>query len=304
MLRDSKGSAYAGLIFVIFIWGVAPLITLYFYDYFSPTIRLAMGAAVSGIAMLLISAKHLKLLNKTYFKIAVPTGACVGIANILQKIGLQYTTPTHYAFLENLSVVVVPIILFLLIRKRPSPLTLCSVGLCLLSSLVLTNMLSGSGQMYPVGDLLCALAGIIYGVNIAVTGTYAKKFFVPLYLTIQILTEAVLGFGSAILLHATGIEPILFTPSARLLFLNVLFVLTSSTLGWLIRTNSMKKVDPTVVAVMMPFSSAVTTFASILWGKDTLSLPLVIGTVLGLVAIILSGLGDRAPAKDDPIEEK
>ncbi len=298
MSEMGKGRAYAGLIFVIFIWGISPLVTLYFYDFFSPTIRISIGAAVSGIAMLLISLPQRRLLDKSYFKIAVPTGACVAIANILQKIGLQYTTPTHYAFLENLSVVLVPVLLFLLTRKKPNALTITASFLCLVSSMILTGMLTGGATVNWTGDLLCALAGLFYGVNIAVTGTYAKRFFVPLYLTIQILVEALISFVSALVFDAVGIEEILFTPDLLPILLNVGFVLISSTLGWLIRTNAMKKVDPTVVAVMMPFSSVVTTIASIFMGKDTVSYTLIIGAVLGFVAIILSGLGDRTPKKE------
>lgn len=59
----------------------------------------------------------------------------------------------------------------------------------------------------------------------------------------------------------------------------------------------MKSVDPSAVAVMMPFSSVMTTVISICTGSDTLSFNLVIGVTLGLVAIILSGFGDKAPRK-------
>ena len=114
---DKKYLAYLGLIFVILVWGVAPLITLRFYQYYSPTIRIAFGDAISILALLLISAKKLHLLDKTYLKVAIPTGFFMALANILQKIGLQYTTPSHYAFLENLSCIAVPALLYFLIKK-------------------------------------------------------------------------------------------------------------------------------------------------------------------------------------------
>ncbi len=290
-----KSGAYAGLIFVLFVWGLAPLITVYLHNFFSPTIRIAMGTFFCAISMLLISINHLSEINKDYLKLAIPTGACIGIADILQKIGLLHTTPSHYAFLENLSVVVVPILLFFLIKKKPSFLMILASALCLLSCFILTGMLSGGAEIFWLGDSLCALAGVFYGINIAITGINAKKFFVPLYLTIQLLTETVLSFVSAILLDVTGIEPIMFTFEAKPIILNIVFVLVSLTLGWLIRTYAMQSVDPTVVAVMMPFSATVTVIVSIILGKDTLSLELVIGAVLGLIAIILSGLGDREP---------
>ena len=292
MLKNKKTVAYLGLIFVIFLWGVSPLITLYFYKFYSPTMRVAFGSLTSGLAMLLVAGKRIKLLNRSYFKLALPTGLCLGLADISQKIGLQYTTPTNYAFLENLSVITVPLILFILIRKKPAPLTVLAIALCLASSLVLTGILTDGGS-FGKGDILCAAAGMLYGVNIAITGRYAKGVCVPLYLSVQLLCVSMLGFLSTFVLSGLGIEPYYFTLRLGTILLLVLFVLVSSTLGWLIRTAAMKEVDPTVVAVMMPFSSVVTVLVSVLSGTDTLTPSLVIGAVLGLSAIVLSGLGER-----------
>ena len=119
-----RRSAYLGLIFVILVWGCFPLITLYFYKYYSPTIRVAFTAMISGLALLIISRKKLKMLDKSYFALAIPTGIAMSLADIVQKIGLKYTTPTHYAFLENLSCIVVPILLIFMLKKLPSFLTI------------------------------------------------------------------------------------------------------------------------------------------------------------------------------------
>lgn len=289
--KNSKFSAYLGLIFVIFMWGVSPLVALYFYNFFSPTIRVFMGAFTGSIALFLISFKKLNLLTKKCFKLAVLTGVFLATANILQKIGLKYSTPTHYAFLENLSVIVVPIILFIITKKKPSFLTISAAFLCLASSFVLTGVFGEKNALFS-GDILCALAGAFYGVNIAVTGTYAKEVYVPIYLMLQTATEAVISLISAIVFNATGIEKVFFTFDIKLIVANTIYVLISATLCWLIRTNAMKKVDPTVVSVMMPFSSVITTIASIIMGSDTLSLNLIIGVVLGLAAVIMSSFGD------------
>lgn len=292
MQKNKKTAAYFGLIFVIFLWGAAPQITLYFYEFYSPTIRVAFGSLTSGLAMLLVAGRRVRLLDRRYLGLAIPTGACLGAADILQKIGLQYTTPTNFAFLENLSVVTVPLLLYFIVKKKPTPLTVISVVLCLASMLILTGVLTEGGG-FGKGDILCAIAGMLYGVNIAITGLFAKGVCVPLYLSIQLLTTALLGLLSALTLDGAGIEPLFFTPDIGIVLLLVLFVLVSSTLGWLIRTAAMKEVDPTVVAVMMPFSAAVTVFVSVLSGTDTVTPSLVIGALLGLVAIILSGLGER-----------
>ncbi len=120
----------------------------------------------------------------------MPTGFFVGLANLLQKIGLQYTTPTKYAFLENLSCVVVPLLFFLFIRRKPGALTVTASVLCLVGCFVLSGLsLSGGGVSFGAGDVLCALAGILYGVNIAATGVYAKKLNAMYYVMIQMLVN-------------------------------------------------------------------------------------------------------------------
>ena len=289
----NKLLTYAGLIFVIIIWGIYPLIALRFYKYYSPTIRIAFSCLVCAIALLIISRHKLNLLNKTYFMVAIPTGFFLAVADILQKIGLLYTTPTHYAFLENLSCVVVPILLIFFVKKKPSFLTIAAALLCLLSSFVLTGVTADSGNISPIGDTLCALAGVFYGINIAGTGAFAKKLDAPLYLMIQMFTEVIISSVGAVVFDATGIEKIKFSFDLRLILACIVIAFTVSTLCWLIRTKAMKHVDASVVAVMMPFSSIITTIVSIFVGNDTLNANLAIGVVLGLIAIILSGLGDR-----------
>lgn len=288
-----RRSAYLGLIFVILVWGCLPLITLYFYKYYSPTIRVAFTAMISGLALLIISRKKLKMLDKSYFALAIPTGIAMSLADIVQKIGLKYTTPTHYAFLENLSCIVVPILLIFMLKKRPSFLAIVASLLCLLSSFALTGMSGNMEGVYWYGDLLCALSGLFFGINIAATGVYGIKMYTPLYLMIQMFTEAIFSFVGSLALDVTGIEKIVFNFDWRLIIANIVIVLLGSTLCWLIRTNAIKYVGPTVVAVMMPFASVVTTVLSIMLGKDKISAGLILGVILGLAAILLSGFADR-----------
>ena len=290
---NSKRLAYAGLILVVVLWGISPLATLYFYEYYSPTIRVSFTAMICAVSMMIIARKKWHLLNKTYFKVAIPTGFFMAMANIMQKIGLQYTTPTNYAFLEKLSVLVVPILLFFFIKKKPGILTILGAVLCLFSSFTLTGMKPDMTGISLVGDLLCALAGIFYGVNIAGTGAFAKKLYTPLYLMIQMFVEMIVSAIGSVVFHVTGIERIMFDFDWRLIVANVIYVLIISTFCWLIRTNAMKHVDASVVAVMMSFSSVVTMVLSVLAGSDVLTVSLIVGAVLGLISIILSALGDR-----------
>lgn len=298
-MKNKITLSYLGLIFVILLWGISPLITLRFFDFYSPTILISYSSLVCAVILLIISHKKLKVLNKTYFIIAIPTGFFMAIANVLQKIGLLYTTPTHYAFLENLSCLVVPFLMFLFIKKKPSFLTISAALLCLISSFILTGMTTDDRSISLIGDLLCAFAGILYGINIAGTGAFATKLYAPLYLMIQMLVQGVVAFVGSVFLDITGIEKTRITLNLGLIITYTVIVFITSTLCWLIRINAMKHVAASVVAIMMPFSSVVTTFSSIIAGKDVLTLNLIIGVIIGLIAIILSGFGDKQKKTKD-----
>ena len=115
---DKKTLSYSGLFFVVCIWGTAPLVTQYFYKYYSPSIRLFFCELILFVTCICISGKRLKEFNFEYIKVGIPTGFFLALANISQKIGLIYTTPARYAFLENLSCISVPVLMYFLIRKK------------------------------------------------------------------------------------------------------------------------------------------------------------------------------------------
>ena len=138
------------------------------------------------------------------------------------------------------------------------------------------------------GVILCALAGVFYSVNIAGTGIYAKRLDTGLYLLVQFAVQFVVSATYSILFIK---EPqFSFHP----LHLGALAgtVLLSTVLCWIIRTACLKKLDPSFIAVAMPFSSVVTGVISVLTGADTLSLALIGGAVLIFAAIMISGLAD------------
>ena len=295
-----KKAAYGAVVGVMVVWGIAPLIAVYMLEQFSASIYTALGGFVSAIALTVLFCKRLKELNKDYLKIAVPTGFCNALAAVLQKIGLQYTTPTQYIFLENLSCVVVPFLTWLFIGRKPSVWKIVAAFVCLASSFVLSGLNFSDGSVgFGVGELLCAAAGLLYGVNIAATGAYGKRFVGGLYVMVHMWIQGVVGLVTALVLNGTmganglPLEAIKLPTEPWWYFLQIAFVLLTSTLCWILRTNSMKYVDASVVAVIMPMSAVVTGVLSVATGVEPLTVNLVLGATLGLAAVFLSTYGDR-----------
>lgn len=288
--------AYASIVFVVLVWGIAPLVTSLVLQFYTPSIYSATSALISGIALLVFCSPNLKQIDKDLLKIAIPTSFFNALANLLQKIGLQYTTPTQYAFLENLSCVVVPILLYFFIKKKPGILTISASVLCLIGCFILSGMnFSDGGISFGKGEMLCAMAGCLYGVNIAATGAFAKKFNPALYVMIQTWVNMAVSFATAIALNVIKvdgmvIEKIAFSWDVWHLLALTGIALIVSTFCWIIRTNAMKYVSATVVAVMMPFSSVVTGVSSVAAGTDAFTLHLALGGLVVLAATFLSSM--------------
>ena len=307
-LKRKRTIAYVGIVAVVFIWGIYPIFTSDLLTSYSGGAFTFISSLISAVVLLPECLPRLKLLNRAYFKIAVPTGLFVGAANLMQKIGLRYTTPTRYAFLENLSCLVVPILLFFFIRKKPGLLTVLSSVLCLVGCFVLCGV-DPSGGAIGVGEILCALAGIFYGVNIAATGVFAGRLNAMVYVMIQMWVNVAVSGVAAIALdritvNGQPIERFAFSFDPVKLVTLAVLVLAIGTFGWIVRTEALKYVNASVVAVVMPFSSVVTGGVAVAVGKDTFGLPLLFGGLIILFSSILSSVADIRESRSAKIHLK
>ena len=295
--------SYIGIVSVILIWGLVPLAKKALIGgSFSAAVYSTITTFSAACVLLILSRHRLAELGVGYFKVAVPTGLCVGLASVLQALAYNFdTSPTNQAFLENLSCITVPVILLFAVRKKPSALTVAASILCLLSSVVLAGVFD-TGLSFSAADILNALAGLLYGVNIAVTGIYAKKYHASLYVMIQLFIQAAVSALMAlsfnyICIGGEPVDPFVFTPNLWLVLCVACIGIMANAVCWTVRTSAMRYVSANVVAVMMPFSAVITGVAAVIVGQDRASSSLIIGAVLGLAASLMSSVNDIRESK-------
>lgn len=296
--KSSQITAYISICAVVLIWGVIPTLKKTLIGgLFSASVYTAMTTLAGALALLALVRKDLKSLSASYFKVAVPTGLCVAAASLVQAIAYNYdASPTKQAFLENLSCIIVPVLMLLLAKKKPSVMTVAAALICLASSFVLGNVFS-AGLSVLAADILNALAGLLYGVNIAFTGIYAKKFDPKLYVMIQLFVQAISSVLMALLFNFVPfggklIDPFVFTPKIWLILLVFALGTVTNAVCWTLRTSAMRYISPSVVAIISPFSAVVTGVLAVIIGMDSISPSLIIGAILGLAAALLSSFGD------------
>lgn len=304
-LNHKKILYFLALAIVIIVWGVDPVIFSYFYNDYSATVLTAVSAFTSAIVFIIISGKNFKKIDKKFIKVAIPIAVLNSTGALIQKIGLQYTTPAYYSFLEYLACAIAPIVLIFLTKKLPKLLQVVSIILCLSGTFILSGLMNESFK-FSIGEILCALSGVTFGFSIAITGTYAKDidlnlltaFHMILYFIISISLMIALNF---ITLNGQPLEPIKFSLNPLKLIPAALFGLLTVGICWTLKNNALTKLNPIFVTLFTPLSAVLSGTLSVILKIDELSLNLVIGAILIISASIISGLSN---VKDEKLINK
>lgn len=292
------------LLAVVVTWGIDPVVNTYLYNYYSAAVLTVLCTFSSWIMFIILSAKKLRGINADLFKTVLPISIFNSAACLLQRIGLQYTTPASYAFLEHISCVTVPIVMILFFRKRSGPLQWLASLICLVGCFILA-MGSSGGFAIGVGEVLCTLAGVVVSYSIVMTGNCSKKIDIYLFMTVHMGVYCLSSLGLAVALNyitvgGTPIERAVITWDPRLILFCALFGLFSVGACWLFRNEATRYTSPSFVAIISPFSAIVTGVASLLLGYDKMSPTLAISAVMILAAVMLSGVADARSKTDLP----
>ena len=89
------------------------------------------------------------------------------------------------------------------------------------------------------------------------------------------------------------LEKLVFTLDAGILIPAALFSLFSVGVCWLLRTEALRNINPTFVAISNPLSAVITGIVSLVLGLDKLTLNFAIGSVLIVLAMTLSALPEK-----------
>ena len=304
-MTKKKVISLIGLIIVVLLWGVAPVVSKYLFDndFYSPALLVAARGVLSIVAMLIVIliTKGFKDVNKSYL-ICIPAGVFLGLAYLLQFIGLDTTTPAKNTFLESMSCIAVPICMFIMVREKPTWAAIVASIACVVGAFVLC----GDGWNFTVmftkptvGDILSAIGGIFFGIDIAFTKVFAKNKNPWVYVFFQLIILTIMSFIYALPFEKPLYFSWHFTNILILFFLGV----GCTAVCWVLRTVCIKNVSAVTCAVLMPMSAVIATFTSIIFRLEKFSWNVVIGGLIITSAIVLSGIWDAYLEKKNQQKE-
>lgn len=303
--------AYIELLFVVLIWSFTPIVfnLKIVKESYSPGMIILLRVLFATLALGIINVKKLKSIHKEYFKTAIPSGFVLGVASISQMVGYRYgADPGTSAVLENLALIVIPILMYVCVKQKPTWTKIIAAVLCFFGSAMIA--LAGSeGNLFAVslGKWLACIAGIFYGVNFVVTGVYAKKLDSSLFVFMQLAVQSVLALayvliGEKILLAKENVFA--FSLDIGAFTIVAAFGILTMGICWVLRAHCLKSIPVMVVSIIMPFATVLTGVWSVIGGMETFTWDFLIGGLIVIAAIFIAELKTDATEKNAEGQEE
>jgi len=149
-------------------------------------IRFSLATFIMGVFCL----RRVPSLNWGIIKKGGMVGFALGLANLSFVLGVNGTTVSRAGFLNNLFVLIIPLLCFVLWRERVDRWTLVGIILALAG---LWQLARGGAEGFNRGDLLSTLCALFIAVHIILVSKLLRDEDVYLVTLVQFAAVALLG---------------------------------------------------------------------------------------------------------------
>lgn len=203
----SRWRADLALVVAAFFFGTTFLVVQDAVEVAAPVPFLAVRFLLGAAALWLLARRRPATAGE--LRHGVLAGAALTVGYVLQTVGLQHTTPATSAFLTYLLVVLVPLLAFVALGRRPHPSTLGGVVLAVAGLVLLTGGAgsggSGGSGAFGRGELLTIGCAVAFAAHILILGETAGRHD-PLRLTaVQLATVGVACLVPTLVTDAPGL---------------------------------------------------------------------------------------------------
>lgn len=303
-MKNKKTMGNFLLLLTAMIWGMAFAFQRKGMESIDPmtftAVRMGLAAIVIGAAAIIFqigkkkhpsvyTAEEERLRTKNTILGGVFCGMFLAAASIFQQIGMISTSAGKSGFITAMYILLVPIINFLLFKKKNSPLVWIAVLLSLIGMYLLC-MKEGFGLAR--GDLLLFLCAVMFSGQILCCDHFVQRGD-PLQISaIQILTCSLISAAAAFFTEQPTWEQIK-SAAIPILYCGIM----SGGVGYTLQMIAQKYTDPTIASLLMSLESVFAVIGGALLLNEHLTGRELMGCIIMFAAIILVQL--PAPEKKD-----
>ena len=277
-MKNKKRLAQILLVFVTLIWGATFIMVKDALNDAGPFAFGTLRFTIAGILTLVIVNKSIFTLTRTEIIGGLICGFCLFCGYAFQNFGLMQTSASKSAFITSVSVLMVPIILYLFnIQKVKMKVWFAVV----LATIGLYFLLDHRGGMMNWGDILTFGCSMGFAVHIIFQGYYVKKNVrvLPFFL-VQAWVVVGLSFINSLLF-----EPIFAIWSPRLISALLVTGIAATFIAILLMIWAQQILNPSETAIIFSLEPVFATVFAIIFAGEILGLWGYIGGGLIVLAV-------------------
>ena len=287
----SKSISLFSALLCTFIWGTTFIAQDTGMDNIGPftfnAVRFFVGFLAIIPLMILFELKNFKsefkLDKKTFIIYSLLIGISLFLGSALQQVALLYTDVANAAFFTIFYVPMVPLLVFLLYKKKVHWSVWPSVILCVMGGYLLTNFYDAAVRL---GDLLVVIGAVFWSLHIIFIGEIVEDFDLPVTVgLIQTFIVSSLSFIIGITYEDFIIENIL-NETYEILYAGIL----SGGFAFVLQIYAQKNINPAPAAIIFSLEGVFATIAAWFILNQILNINNILGCGFILAGVLLSQL--------------
>lgn len=270
------------IVLVALFWGSTYFLTKMAVAELEPFNLTALRFGTAFVITALFFFKRIRKADRTVIKYSIILGVLAVIAVLSMTFGVQYTTVSNAGFLISLSVVMIPLISVVVLKKRIKAKLLLSVILATIGIVCLTL---NEQLTINKGDILCILCATSFAVQVLIMERIPKSADSVAIGALQLGITAMVNFILSFFL-----ENFTVPSDLKVWGVIVIFGVFCTAFCYIIQIYALKNtsaIQAGIILSLEPVFSAI--FAYIFLG-ELLSKQGYIGAILLFISVILAGI--------------
>ena len=244
---------------------------------------------VAALVMVVVNPKMIGRLNREIITKGSVIGAVLGLGYIFQTLGLDRTTPAITGFITGLYVVLTPLIAAFLLKEKLTTQAWFYIALATLGLAVL----SVSGWSIGTGEFFVLISAILFAAHILLLSRWSKKFDAYALTFVQLSTCALVS------LVPTTINGFTSPPDSQVWGVILFTAVFATFFAFVIQTWAQARISATKVAVILTMEVVFAALFSVMLGAEPLTLRIVIGGSMVLIAMLMIVQPKVTPVTND-----
>ena len=235
---------------------------------------------LATLLLAVIFNKKLRLINKAVLWKGATLGGILFVAFTLQTIGLEFTTASKNAFLTAINVIVVPLIAYVIYKRRVDRFEMLGAFMAVVG----IGLLSLQGDFsINIGDFFSILCAFAFAFDIFYTNVFVKTEDALALTIVQFATAAILSTAGVVVL---GEVPTTVSGEGIAILIYLAFFCTL--IAYACQNIGMQYANPTKSAIILSTEALFGTILSVIILHEILTTRMIVGCFVIFAAIIIA----------------